>query len=236
MKSSCWLDESLSSTTNVLFHVIYKLLNKTHINSLSAFAKIHCKEQLKLTIHCYKNGLWETLSVIFRYSNKSLLLVFCFDRNEKTSVKQDSNPKWVHIFSFRVKFTSLVWNCHWWQINYQWTYCLIYVFSESPFKMVSGIRSLLKFTPIRNCHWWQIKYWQIYVFSDIPFETAQIYSSRLLLRFTHKFYPPFETVIDGTSNIGRSMSSVRAHVKLLKFSAQVYSSSLLLKFTPQVYM
>ena len=29
MKSSCWLDESLSSTTNVLFQRIYQLLNDT---------------------------------------------------------------------------------------------------------------------------------------------------------------------------------------------------------------
>ena len=109
----------------------------------------------------------------------------------------------------------------------------IYVFSESPFKMVSRIRSLLKFTPqvttvtckftarvtfkfsahqvyyqchlqvycqshlqvyfqnhlqvypaIWNCHWWQIKYWQIYVFSEDPCKTAQVYSSHLLLNFT----------------------------------------------------
>ena len=29
MKSSCWMDESLSSTTNVLFQRIYQLLNDT---------------------------------------------------------------------------------------------------------------------------------------------------------------------------------------------------------------
>ena len=43
--------------------------------------------------------------------------------------------------------------------------------------------------------------------------------------------PPFETVIDDRSSIGRYMSSVRAHLKLLKFTAL----SLLLKFTPQLY-
>ena len=132
-------------------------------------------------------------------------LVFSFYRNEKTSVKQESNLKWVHIFSFRVKFTP-IWNCYWWQIKYQWTYCLVYVFSESPFKMVSRIRSLLKFTPqvycsslpvsftppIWNCHWWWITYWQtfclIYVFRESPFKTVG--RIRSLLKFTCKFYPP----------------------------------------------
>ena len=165
-----------------------------------------------------------------------------------------------------LKFTPPIWNCHWWQIRY-WQ---IYVFSESPFETAQVYSSsyqhhlqvycqshLQVYPLIWNCHWCQIKYWQIYVFSESPFETAQVYSSSLLCRFTHKFYPPhlklslmahqvladlclqwepiqncsslpvsftspFETASYDRSSIGRSMSSVRAHSKLLKFTPQVY--------------
>ena len=128
------------------------------------------------------------------------------------------------------------------------------MFSESPLEMVSGIRSLLKFTPpfetvIAGRS-------SIYVFSESPFEmvgrirsllkfTPQVTSItfKFTTRVTFKFsahqvyyqchlqvycqshlhiYPPFETVIADRSSIGRCMSSVRAHLKLLKFTCKFY--------------
>ena len=64
----------------------------------------------------------------------------------------------------------------------------------------------LQWEPIRNCSSLLLKF------------TTQVYSSSLPVSFT----PPFETVIDDRSSIGRYMSSVSAHLKLLKFTPQVY--------------
>ena len=110
-------------------------------------------------------------------------------------------------------------------------------------------------TPMWNCHGWQIKYWQIYCFQWEPNWkllkcTAQVtsiafkFTAIVTFKFsTHQVYyqchlqvywPPFETVIDDRSGIGRYMCSVRAYLKLLKFTAQV--SSLLLKFTPHPHV
>ena len=54
------------------------------------------------------------------------------------------------------------------------------------------------------------------MFSESPFETAQVYSSSLPVRLS----------------IGTSMCLVRVHVKLLKFTGQGYSSSLLVSLPP----
>ena len=78
----------------------------------------------------------------------------------------------------------------------------IYVFSESHLKWLARFTPqvyyqchlqvychshIQVYPPIWNCHWWQIKYWLIYgiyVCSESPFKTAQVYSSSLLLKFT----------------------------------------------------
>ena len=98
--------------------------------------------------------------------------------------------------------------------------CCIYVFNKSPLKTVSRIRSLLKFTPQVYCQ----SHLQVYCQSHL-----QVYCQSHL-----QVYPPIETVIEDRSHIGRYMSSVRAHSKLLQFTAQVYSSSSLLNFSSQV--
>ena len=150
-----------------------------------------------------------------------------------------------------------IWNCHWWQIKI----CLIYVFSESPFEMVTitftfTAKVTFKFTarvtssvpPHLKCHWWQMKYCLIYVFSESWFQPSPSPSSllpkspsSLLPHQSHlqvycqshlQVYPPFETVIDGRWGIAWSMCSVRAHSKLLKFTPQVYSSSSPVSLTP----
>ena len=60
----------------------------------------------------------------------------------------------------------------------------------------------------------------------VTFKFTTSVTFKITARVTFKFTPPFETVTDDRSSIGRYMSSVRAHSKLLKFTAQV---------TPQVY-
>ena len=59
--------------------------------------------------------------------------------------------------------------------------------------------------------------------------------SSFLPKSPSSLLPPFETVIHGRWGIAWSMSSVRAHVKLLMLTPQVYCSSLLLKFTCRFY-
>ena len=71
--------------------------------------------------------------------------------------------------------------------------------------------------------------------SLVPIKFTTSVTFKFTARVTFKFPPPFETVIDDRSSIGRYMCSVRAHSKLLKFTAQVYYSSLLLKFTCKFY-
>ena len=65
----------------------------------------------------------------------------------------------------------------------------------------------------------------------------QVYYQCCLQVYCHNhlqvYPPPLETVIDDRSSIGRYMSSVRAHSKLLKFTPQVHSSTLPASFTPQ---
>ena len=98
------------------------------------------------------------------------------------------------------------WNCHWQQMKYWLIYCLIYVFSENPLKL-GGIRSLLKFTP-------------------------QVYSSSLLLRCICKFYPPFETVIDGRSSAAEKGTFKFTARITFKFCARPESPSSLLPESP----
>ena len=97
---------------------------------------------------------------------------------EKTSVKQSIKQQVCS--NYQMMCTDQIyppaWNCQWQQIKY-W---LVYVLSESPFKMVTRIRSSFQTRctlrwadpPIWNCHWQQIMYWLIYVCSESPFETV----------------------------------------------------------------
>ena len=78
----------------------------------------------------------------------------------------------------------------------------IYVFSESPFKIVSRIQSLLKFTAQFTPH-----------VTNITFTFTARVTFKFTAKVTFKFAPPFETVIDGRWHIAWTMSSVWAHLK-----------------------
>ena len=59
------------------------------------------------------------------------------------SAHWDPNLKWVHIFRWSVQLQIYPpWNCQWQQINY----CLIYVFNESPFKTVTELGQLFRWS------------------------------------------------------------------------------------------
>ena len=78
----------------------------------------------------------------------------------------------------------------------------------------------VQWEPIWNCSSLPIKF------------TTSITFKFTALKVTCKFSPPHKTVMNGRSSIDRSMCSVRAHLKLLKFTPQVYSSSLPVSFIP----
>ena len=99
------------------------------------------------------------------YIAKLFLLFSYWSFVEKTSVKQESNPKWVQICQTNLLWpmSSPIWNCLLQQIT-DW---LINVCSESPFKPSDDG------PPNWNCQLQQITDWLMNVCSESPCKTVR---------------------------------------------------------------
>ena len=102
MKSSCWLDESLSSTTNVLFQRrIYLLLN-----SLSSFWMVHCFLSIATCIIFWNVNLWLIFLFLICFIYASIYVFFpCSERKLSLSFLI---LLWFHWFTFIFMLASLL--------------------------------------------------------------------------------------------------------------------------------